>query len=171
MLFREQIKQKRNEMKLSQAEAAHKLHISQSTLCRIEKGSLEPDEILKNSILQFYHLSEADGTDSESIAVNNCNTETQSVRTSENKINTQNLNWIFSNINRFFFVAMIMLTFLVTGYGPVFAWVAVYISVKNHYKMPVITLVILLASYLTFTILDVHYNFIPAQVTVTFIPE
>lgn len=53
MLFREQIKQKRKEMKLSQAEAANKLHISQSTLCRIEKGNLKPDETLKKIFCSF----------------------------------------------------------------------------------------------------------------------
>ena len=171
MLFREQIKQKRKEMKLSQAEAAYKLHISQSTLCRIEKGSLEPDETLKNNILQFYHLNDEDSTTFESIVDDHRDTETHSTGIAERIISTRDLELLFSKINGFLFIAMIMLTFLVTGYGPVFAWAAVYIAVKNHYKMPVIILVILLASYLTFSILDLQYNFIPARVTVTFIPE
>lgn len=171
MLFREQIKQKRNEMKLSQAEAAYRLHISQSTLCRIEKGSLEPDETLKNSILQFYHLNKTDNEALESIVDDSQDTESQNISIYKNIVSTQDLKWIFSKINRFFFIVMIMLTFLVTGYGPVFACVALYIAVKNHYKMPVIILVILLAAVLTFFALDQHFNFLPSRVGYTFSPE
>ena len=171
MLFREQIKQKRKEMKLSQAEAAYKLHISQSTLCRIEKGSLEPDETLKNNILQFYHLNDEDSTTFERIVDNHRDTETHSTGSAERIISTRDLELLFSKINGFLFIAMIMLTFLVTGYGPVFAWAAVYIAVKNHYKMPVIILVILLASVLTFLVVDLYFNFLPTRVGYTFSPE
>lgn len=72
-------------MKLSQAEAAYKLHISQSTLCRIEKGSVKPDETLKNSILQFYHLNERDSATLESIVDDSQDTELQSISIYKNK--------------------------------------------------------------------------------------
>lgn len=171
MSFGELIRQKRNEMKLSQANAAIELHISQSTLSRIESGSLEPDERLRKDIIRFYHLDETDAASSETVSDNRQDPELKIGKSDGRIIITLDSKWILPAVNRFLFVAMLMLTFLVTGYGPVFACAALYIAVKNHYKVPVIILVIVLASVLTFFALDQHLNILPARVSYTYIPE
>lgn len=160
MVFGEMIRRKRNEMKLSQANVAGKLHISQSTLSRIENGSVEPDDNLRKSIIQFYGLEDVYSvrpkTDTD-------NAETEADDQDKSKVKRLLTDFVLSEVNYIFFFFLIFLSFAMDKYGAAFSWYAVFYAVRKQYSKIVIILTIVLATAEVFFAINAVYATFPVS--------
>lgn len=131
MTIAELLKDTRTKKGFSQEEAANALHVSQPCYSRIERGLKEPYETLLKSIGEFSGLS-----NEEIKALYSASTEVQKTETiqqaDEDKKGKETV-WV-NEFRQVVFLVLIIMSFVMQGYRPIFAWCSVWFSVKNQYS-------------------------------------
>lgn len=131
MTIAELLKDTRTKKGFSQEEAANALHVSQPCYSRIERGLKEPDETLLKSIGEVSGLS-----DEEVKALYSASVEVQKTETiqqaDEDKKGKETV-WV-NEFRQVVFLILIIMSFVMQGYGPIFAWCAVWFAAKNQYS-------------------------------------
>lgn len=165
------IKQRRKDMKMSQINAAIGLHISQSTLSRIENDTLDPDDQLKEDIINFFHIEEvpASVVETPSEAETSCNDQNIENRTIDNTpIEKKNFFlFLMSEASYLYFFLLIILSFILAGFGVPFACYAVFFAIRKHYKKWVIALTILLALFELLCLINTYFLIFPVKTQYT----
>lgn len=167
MTIAELLKETRSKKGLSQEEAANALHVSQAYYSRIERGLKEPDETMLKSIGEFSGLSneEIEAIYSSSIAQQ----KTEAVQQADTDKKGKETVWL-NEFRQVVFLVLIILSFVMQGYGPVFAWCSVWFASKNQYSKKTIIFTTILAVFLTVFVADQFCHFLPARSWYEFTP-
>lgn len=119
---------------LTQQTVADAVHISQSTLSRIEHGDTSPDPELRTALLEYFGLAGQSRTACGPAAYGACADRICISRTEAE--------W-------FFYSGLIVLSFAMREFGPFFALAAFFHAYRCGYRRPVIVMSLVWAVLLT----------------------
>lgn len=165
MNIAELLKETRTKRGLSQEKAAEELHVSQTYYSRMERGLIEPDENVLKEIEEFSGL-----TSEQLESIHPVSAEVRKAyRPARTKKGKETV-WL-NEFRQVVFLVLIILSFVMQGYGPVFAWCAVWFASKNQYSKKTIIFTTILAVFLTVFVANQFYHFMPSRTWYEVIPS